>query len=313
VLQVLLGAALPAALAQAQELSADGNRWYEVEVSIFAIEAPRGPNSEQPVSSNTRAVYLPRLQALVPPASSYQVEFAVAAAPATEPLPLLSPAAGGFAQPLVLAADAPAPLLGPIHSPALRDSFRVLDAAYDPYLELDTSNGQFGPLNRNLQNSGDYRVLWHRLWRQPMLGRNQVRTVFVAGGSQYGSHMEVEGSIRLSDGGNAGRAMLDLNIWMNSFRRGGPTEDSQWQLPELPLPVPGLLPPIEALQSAEGNRLALPLVEEWGLTEVWQQEESRELVPGQLYYIDHPALGVLVEIRPYVLPVRETLLPEEEF
>jgi hypothetical protein len=156
-------------------------------------------------------------------------------------------------------------------------------------------------------------VLWHRLWRQPMLGRNQVRTVFVAGGSPYGSHMEVEGSIRLSAGGNAGRAMLDLNIWLNSFRRGATTEDSEWQLPELPLPVPGLQLPNEALQSPEGNSLALPLVEEWSLMEVWQQEESRELVPGQLYYIDHPALGVLIEIRPYVLPVRATLLPEEEF
>lgn len=51
-LLALTGAAVP--VAQAQEFSADGNRWYEVEVSIFAIELPRAPDGEQPVPANTR-------------------------------------------------------------------------------------------------------------------------------------------------------------------------------------------------------------------------------------------------------------------
>lgn len=294
-----MGAALPAA--QAQEFSADGNRWYEVEVSIFAIELPRAPDGEQPVPANTQAAYLPRLQALLPAASSYQVEFAVAASPVTElsGQSLSATVAGQLSS--AMAAPPSTPLAGPVFSPALRESFRVLDPAYDPYLELDPRSGQFGQVNRNLQDSGDYRVLWHRLWRQPMLGRNQVRSVFVAGGEFRAGHMEVEGSMRLSDGGNAGRVMLDLDIWLNRFMRGMPADDAPWQVPELPLPV----------QAAEAE--VPDTISGWSLSEVWQQEQTRELAPGQLYYIDHPALGVLVEIRPYLLPLRETLLPEEEF
>jgi hypothetical protein len=47
--------------------------------------------------------------------------------------------------------------------------------------------------------------------------------------------------------------------------------------------------------------------------EVWQLAQTRELGAGQLYYLDHPALGVLIEVRPYLLPERIVVNDEEDF
>jgi hypothetical protein len=38
--------------------------------------------------------------------------------------------------------------------------------------------------------------------------------------------------------------------------------------------------------------------------------QTRELGPNALYYLDHPTMGMLVEIRPYQLPELELPLSE---
>lgn len=113
-----------ATAACAQELSYDGNRWYDVEVSIFTNEAPGGTRSEIPVARKLTAAYLPRLRELTLRSSAFMIEFPedqVSVAPVIAPP--LAPAA---------VPEVPTVVMGPIYSPALRDSFKIKKRAYYP-------------------------------------------------------------------------------------------------------------------------------------------------------------------------------------
>jgi hypothetical protein len=271
---------LGASLACAQELSYDGKRWYDVEVSIFTNEVPGGTRSEIPVARKLTATYLPRLRELQTRASAFLVDF-----PADHPAASLLPSV----VPEVQAPTAPTVVMGPIYSPAIRDAFKITDFARDPFVDLDTRAAQFASINRNIDGAPDHRLLWHKVWRQPVEARGQTPAIFVLGGDLRGAHGELEGSLRLVD--NAGGAMLDINVWLNEFSAGPVMttfETEEWKVPELPFPPQ--------------TTAAAPDLTPWELAAVWQLAQTRELAVNQLYYLDHPAIGVLIQVRPYVLP-----------
>ncbi len=263
----------------AQELSYDGKRWYDVEVSIFTNDAPGGARSEVPIARKLTATYLPRLRELLPRSAAFLIEF-------PEDLPPLAPPA---------APEEPMVVMGPIYSPAVRESFKITDFERDPFVDLDARAAQFTEMNRSIDDAPDHRLLWHKVWRQPVEARAQTPAVFVLGGELRGMHGELEGSLRIVD--NAGGAMLDINVWLNEFRPGAvlpgaAAAETEWKIPALPFPPQ----PNAALQQ--------PDLTPWDLSAVWQLAQTRELSVNQLYYLDHPAFGVLIQVRPYVLPPR---------
>jgi hypothetical protein len=270
--------------AHAQELSYDGKRWYDVEVSIFTNDVPGGTRSEIPVAHKLTTAYLPRLRELTQRSSAFLIEFPEDRIPAApEVSPPLAPA---------VAPEVPVAVMGPVYSPALRDSFKITDFDRDPFVDLDTRASQFNSMLRSIEAAPEHRLLWHKVWRQPMQGRAQTSAVFVSGGDRHAGHSELEGSLRLVD--NAGGAMLDVNIWLNEFRAGvaapaataAPMEE--WKIPAFPFPPAEAAPVPETLA--------------WELAAVWQLAQTRELDANELYYLDHPAIGVLIQVRPYLLP-----------
>ncbi len=284
---------LAASSAVAQEYSYDGNRWYDVEVSIFTNEVPGA--AEIPVARKLTAAWLPRLRELQTRSSAFLIDFPEDQLLLAPAVPVLAPAPVG---PETVLPETPPVLMGPIHSPAVRSGFKITDFDRDPFIDLDTRAAQFTSMNRDIDSAPEHRVLWHKVWRQPMEGRAQTSAVFVSGGDLHAGHSEIEGSLRLSD--NAGGVMLDINVWLNRFAAGMPPAGStseEWKIPEVPFP-PVMTAPDPTL---------------WQLAEVWQLEQTRELGGNQLYYLDHPALGVLVQIRPYVLPPRLVAEDQEDF
>lgn len=283
------------ATVHAQELSGDGNRWYDVEVSVFTNEVPGGTRSEIPVARKLTAAYLPRLRELTSRSSAFVIEFP------EDRLPM-DPA---VVPPLALPAtpDVPSLVMGPVYSPALRDSFKIIDFDRDSFVDLGTRASRFDSMLRSIEAAPEHRLLWHKVWRQPMLGRAQSSAVFVSGGDMHAGHNELEGSLRLVD--NAGGAMLDINIWLNEFRPGIPgvitaeAATEVWKIPAHPFPPVGTTPPSEAAP--------------WDLAAVWQLAQTRELGANQLYYLDHPAIGVLIEVRPYLLPPRLVDMEQSDF
>lgn len=292
--------------ADPQGYSYDGKRWYEVEVSVFSNAYVPSANAEVAAPEKTRPGYLPRLRELQAPGASFDVEFP------SEKLPDATlPAAGQSlpGQAAALPEEPPLPLYGPLYSPALAGSFHIEDFARSAYLDLSAQVAQFVAINRNLNGSGKQRVLWHKTWRQPLEGRAQAPAVFVGGGDEYGSHSELEGSLRLAD--NAGSVMLDANIWLSRFTRDLPEAEPQWHIPDRPFPL--AQQPGAVMQPLSLAPLLMPTRPDWLVIEVWQLEETRQLSANQLYYLDHPALGVLIQVRPYQLPARETAADAADF
>jgi hypothetical protein len=275
-----------ASSAAAQEPSYDGRRWYDVEVSIFTNDVPGGTRSEIPVAHKLTAAYLPRLRELQSRSATFLIDFP------EEALPTLLPAQPA-PQP-----ELPVVQMGPVYSPAVRDGFKIADFERDAFIDLDARAAQFGAMNRSIEAAPEHRLLWHKVWRQPVAGRAQTAAVFVGGGELRAGHNEIEGSLRIVD--NAGGAMVDINVWLNEFSAGSFAATSEeWTIPMVPF--------------AREETPALPDTTPWTLAAVWQLAQTRELSANQLYYLDHPAIGVLIQVRPYVLPPRLVIEDESDF
>lgn len=310
-----------ASFATAQEASFDGRRWYDVEISIFTNEVPGGVRSEFPVAHKLHAEYLPRLRELTSRTRALMIQFPEDVLPSLAPAASVAPEFPGAAP---LEAEEPVVTMGPVHSPPVRDAFKLTDFERDAYVDLGTRAAQFTAMNRNIDGAPDHRVLWHKVWRQPLEARAQTPAVFVAGGEQRGEHYELEGSLRVVANGNG--AMLDINVWLNEFRLNAAVPDlvlparetqDEWKIPELPFPIETPATPLqETIVTAAGFDAATPAAppaQGWELTAVWQLEQTRELSVNQLYYLDHPAIGVLIQVRPYVLPLRAPVDGAEDF
>ncbi|MDY6982216.1 MAG: CsiV family protein [Pseudomonadota bacterium] len=314
-----------ASAAGAQELSFDGRRWYDVEVSIFTNDVPGGARSEFPVAHKLSAAYLPRLRELTSRTDALMIAFPEDLVPTLAPAVPVTPETG-----FEVEAEEPLATMGPIYSPPVREAFKLTDFERDAFIDLGTRAAQFTAMNRNIDGAADHRLLWHKVWRQPLEARAQTPAVFVTGGDQRGDHYELEGSLRVV--ANGAGAMLDINVWLNEFRAGAPapgfmvpspeTQD-EWKIPELPFSdeTNAVAPQTAAFPSASttlpGAAIApapaVPTAQAWELTAVWQLAQTREMSANQLYYLDHPAFGVLIQVRPYVLPPRLPVDGAEDF
>ncbi|MES2605399.1 MAG: CsiV family protein [Pseudomonadota bacterium] len=277
--------------------SPDGNYWFEVEVTIFSSVYGGATYSEIPVARSNALRYLPQLRALQNPADSYQFPFALPSQlvdPASAQSPAFIAVANPAQQEIV-----PVVMEGPRFSPALPGAFKILDYARDAYISLDRRYWRFNQLNSRLASTGEHSVLWHQVWRQPLLPRSQTPSLQIVGGMQYGDHNALEGSLRLS--GQATNAEVDANLWLSSFANLAPAT-GEWQLPEQPQ--------LSVVQTTVENTnmvgdVALVPAVQWFPENIWHLNESRDVGTNALYYLDHPALGLLIEIRPYLVPEQE--------
>ena len=263
-LPVLLILALSALPASAQSFSYDGNRWYEIEVSIFTNIVTAG-NSEQVKPEAVTLEYLRPNRQLVPAVSSFMIPFAEEGVLPGDP----------FRQD-----ESPVPQTGPAPAPG-PGGFKVADFTRDPFIALGSGQARFTRYNANISRSPEHRLLYHAVWRQPVLNRVQATAITVIAGDRYGSHNELEGSLRFSYDVN--RVDVEARLWLSTFRRSAGAI-GQWRLPPQP--------------AAEQDNAT----EEYIVASLAYLDQERAMVSNDLHYIDHPAMGILVEIRPYQLP-----------
>lgn len=112
-----------------------------------------------------------------------------------------------------------------------------------------------------LTRSGDYSVLYHRGWLQPIGGRQQARAVRVKASTEG---YELDGSI---------------SIYRNRFLHAQPS---------LQLSSHGRSP--QALPATDSDTLYRPAA--------WLLQDARRMRSNEIHYIDHPQMGVLLIIRP---------------
>ncbi|MFA0792161.1 CsiV family protein [Microbulbifer echini] len=160
-----------------------------------------------------------------------------------------------------------------------------------------------------LTREGD-RILFHKAWRQVLVQKHRAPAVLIDGGEAFAGHRQLEGSVTLS----VSRYLhLSTNLWLNDF--SAPPSGKGLQLP----PRPGTTATSHAdltprdQPSSQGNYEPIILGEPPQAAEqptfvkrAAHLEHERRMRSGQLHYIDHPAFGVLIEIRTVANPETET-------
>ena len=167
--------------------------------------------------------------------------------------------------------------------------FRFPDLQRDPFLELPASYSDFRQTNQSIERAGQYRVLYDAVWRQPIGDAGSATPIFVAGGDRYGSLAELQGSVALNFNAGRDRVIFSADLWLAEF--GGATGGGQWSLPPLPEAL------VETLGVETPGSASAPAI-----SRIYTMRQQRELRSGEFHYLDHPALGIVVQITPYDLP-----------
>ena len=283
--------------ASAQDFSHDGNRWYEIELSVFSDQF-QDPGYEMHDDRRVRLEYLENKTELLPVIGSFMLDFStIGATPAREEISTM--------------AASPQVFIGPENHPG-NNGFRVKDFRKDAFIALGKEYHRFNAVNDTLRAAPQYRLLYHAVWRQPVLSRPQAAAVHVSGGEVLvGGQRELEGSVRASHDGT-GRISFEVRLWLIASLQGIPDaaeprsdglqdtayENSREQQRQIPLsPFPAALPPADNSESPPDTVEVRAFM-----------DQARAISSDGLYYLDHPVLGVLLEMRPYQLPLNPGLV-----
>lgn len=153
-----------------------------------------------------------------------------------------------------------AEVLGPPPAISKRD-FKLPDSDHDAFLQIGEIASQFDRHNQRLRRSSEHRLLYHAVWRQPVLNRVQAEAVLISGGDRYDEHHELEGSVMLSF--NVNRIDVDARLWVATFRQGRePHQINRFE------------------DNRRSNRAALADREEQGL---WGLRSQRELADTAVF------------------------------
>ena len=253
--------------AHGQGFSYDGNRWYEIEVSIFTNQGIREANPELFFPGDIELSYPENILELTPLSAFYAIDFSAPGAGQT--LSGLGPQTGPDSQPFI----------GPEYR-APNEDFQLVDKARDPFIALGSAEHEFSTYNRNLNSSANHRLLYHAVWRQPVLNKVQSSAIQIRGGDRFGVHSELEGSLTISY--NINRVDVDAHLWRNTFNISSVLD---WNVP---------IPPLGSDEAEADMGLVIE--------RVYPMRQTRQMISNQLHYLDHPAFDMLIEVRPYELP-----------
>lgn len=177
-----------------------------------------------------------------------------------------------------------------------QSNFKFFDFARDSFLQLPPNQSNFQQTNRALERSADHRLLFHGLWRQAVENSASARPIHVSGGNIFGETNELEGSLTIRFNDNRDRVVIDADIWLTEYSTV-PLPNAQW---EIPIP-PSTENEQQLLTSSESDQ--------YYPVQVYHMQQSREMRSTEFHYLDHPALGIVVLVEPYELPV----LPPQGF
>ena len=164
-------------------------------------------------------------------------------------------------------------------------------------MRLPMMQARLSAARERLEAQGEFRILFHALWEQPVYKADAAPHVLVRGGQEYGRRRELEGLLQLS----LSRYLhLETDLRLSTYRKGR-QGSSDWPLPAAPP-----LPDTDAELPAGRIRQVVQVLE--GL---WQEasndlmvlrtvhmRQHRRMRSNELHYLDHPLLGMLVLVYP---------------
>lgn len=191
--------------------------------------------------------------------------------------------------------------VGPFPRPSAA-SYQFIDVAREPYLQLSPELSDFQQTNRALRNSSETRLLYHGLWRQPVLSQSRAQALYVEGGNIVDGRHELQGSLTIRFNEGQDRVVLDTNLWLLEFSDGGLIEDA-WRNISFPAS--------ESAAAARASELNDDREGQSSVSRVFQLTQSRDMRSDEFHYIDHPAFGIVIMVNPYDLPVPGSSIEEQ--
>lgn len=192
-----------------------------------------------------------------------------------------------------------------------------VDLTKEAFYRLPESERQLNAQAQKLERNSRFQVLFHNAWRQVITNEKAAKSILIQGGQTFGQHQELEGSIRLSV---ATYLKLQTNLWYSQFDLNvGQEQTRQW--PELPKQPNFLATPIAGLSLDSSLELEQALAvenQQWDNTlatpdnsndpansdnyltrQIILLQQSRDMRSSEIHYIDHPVVGIIVQVTPY--------------
>jgi hypothetical protein len=162
--------------------------------------------------------------------------------------------------------------------------------------------------------NGRYRILFHEAWLQPMISQAESVPIVLDRSGDGGAWPALQGSIKLY---LASYVYLETNLWLNtqaeylpgSWRMPAPPLAPMSKAPNSDLPAPAQpagQPAIartqpSAMITASGNDgigVSETLGPDYPFRHAVLLQQTRRIPSGEIAYVDHPLLGVLVQVSP---------------
>ncbi len=303
----------------AQE-QAEADRWYQVEVILFAHKQTA---SDEILRNDIALAYPPNWIQLKDPEAL--IEACQAAAQAEENSPLSATTDSASNANASNRIDPTAEIAAePQHSlcPQMADSEdrdealrQLVDLEREAYYLLPKAMRGLNDQAQELKWSRAHRVLFHEAWRQPILNSDRATSILVSAGESYGQHKELEGTFSIS----VSRYLhLRTNLWFTQFAHNYGQDKGLW--PDLPTSpdqrdysitkieedITSPWDKIEPLNDEYDKILARPFVPE----RIALIKQKRRMRSKEIHYVDHPSVGMILLIEPYEVPEEED--PAEE-
>jgi hypothetical protein len=303
-----LSCALLSALLLSISTSAQGQtsqRWFQIEVSIFSNESLADRDEERWQTESNELNYpnpLRRLGQLSDLLITEQmIADAIAESSEQDSLSTKEEATIEIDAEALAAIERLAQILPTGPQPASTEGeFRFPDFLRDPHLQLTPDNSDFEQTNRALERSAEHRLLFHGLWRESVADPADAIPLYVQGGLRFDDQYELQGAITLRFNENRDRLVIDSNLWLTEYSASADFE-SEWQLPAIP----------EAMKTDLDSLTRDEQGLQYGINRVFHMEQSREMRSNQFHYIDHPAIGIVILVKPIDVP--PLVVPEFEF
>lgn len=177
-----------------------------------------------------------------------------------------------------------------------------------PFPVIHKDQRQLGPEAYTLNRDHKYRVLYHQAWQQPGRGPASSPWIKVLGGNKIDQHYELEGSLRvyktrfLHVETRLWNVVRDLDTADNPDTEPGQPSEQEHSNPATietgslgessSKPAPGVLITLPQIPGAGGPATPEALVR----GRVHTLQESQQLKLGQLHYLDHASMGMLIRV-----------------
>ena len=174
-----------------------------------------------------------------------------------------------------------------------------------PYALLPDEELQLTHTVRKISRRNNFRKLFHHAWRQPAATRKDSPHIIITGGDKFDNHFELEGTIQL---GVERYLHITTDLWLSSFVGNAGLERDLWStLPKRPETNPQSTPSnaiANEFDPVQHSFLAL-FGNQYSVDRTVTLRQTRRMRSGELHYIDHPLIGLLVKVTPYELPIEE--------